>query len=213
MVNLWDRAAHKLEASLVDSGRPAKATVLEARQAATRLQEAVGFKPGELFVAWLAALRVEPESEPAFELRLKIDVRDTITLVSGFTLQVLYDPADPTRMTVDPKTVPRTTDDALAWFARAQAEAEGFDLTGLEGATGPEIDEAVRRTRNEAVNRSMAESLKARREGAQGPTTTPPAQFRVDIATKIEQLDRLQAAGLIDDAQYQTKKQQLIDRR
>jgi hypothetical protein len=56
----------------------------------------------------------------------------------------------------------------------------------------------------------MAESLNARREGAPGPS--PPASGADAVSTAMEQLNRLKGLGLVDDTEYQAKKQQLLDR-
>ncbi len=209
-MELWDRAAHKLEESLVAHGLPARATVIEARLADTRLAEASGFKPGEKFNKWLAALRLEPEEGTPFEVRLEMQVRDTITLESGFKLDVLFDPADTSRIAVDPKIVPRTIEDELTWLARARAEAQGFDLTGLEDANATEIQAVIRERRSERANQEIAAALKSRHDGAHGPPSGPSG-VRADKDAKLEQLERLRSANLIDQAQYEASRQRILD--
>jgi hypothetical protein len=212
MVNLWDRADHRLERSLLTHGRPAKATVLDAQRVGVWWNNASGFKPGELFIPWRAALHVEPETEPAFDIQLEIHVRDLVTLEAGFTVQVLYDPSDHTRMVVDPRSSPKTVDESTAWYARSHLAATGADISGLEDAPNAQaVADIVTRRKAEAANQAMAETLKARREGTQSPRPAASAGLQSDAASRIEQLDRLKNAGLIDDAQYLSKRQRLLN--
>ena len=69
--------------------------------------------------------------------------------------------------------------------------------------------QGVEQTYGGAANAAMAQAMQNLRDGTGGQT--PPATFEPDIASRIKQLDDLKNAGLIDELQYQAKKQKLID--
>ena len=51
--------------------------------------------------------------------------------------------------------------------------------------------------------------MKNLRDGTAG--ATPPMSFAPDVQSRLEKLEQLKESGLIDTAQYETKKQKLLD--
>jgi hypothetical protein len=105
-VSIFDSYA-RLETALLKSGRPATATVLEAREERMFTTGGAGGQAGMGYPPWFLTLRVTSETEPGFEVSQKVRVHVFIVPTPGETLQVLYDPDDHTRMIVDPRTALR----------------------------------------------------------------------------------------------------------
>ncbi len=212
-----------LEKSLLASGHPATAKVLEAGinpRWAQRRSHNRGYT--DSIVHWDVALHVIPESEPPFEVRQELRVDELVTLSRGVIVQVLYDPEDHNRMIVDPRTAPKTTQEAVAWYTDQAQAAMAREAAPLLEELEAAPDAA---SMQEAVKRNMLEQLSAANTGVHNPAleqamaavrAAPPvtparAGFAPDVQSRLEQLSRLKDAGLIDDQQYATKRQQLLD--
>lgn len=199
----------RLKKSLLESGVTATATVLDAHQ---KPPSASSMRGGTTYrfdtITWNVALRVNPESEAEFEVRQEMRVPSLIDLSPGFTLQVLYDPSDRTRMIIDPRTIPDTKEAASAWYALSDLKAKGVDTTGLEELPdAATVMAAARQRLIDANYQAMAQRQKARAAGLLSPGVG------VDAASvAIEQLNRLKELGVIDAATCEAKKQQLLDR-
>lgn len=177
-----------LERSLLKSGQAGSAEVLGADPATSFADAGVTYtnNPTEL---WDIALRVTPEGESPFDVHVKMRISSFATVTRGAVLQVLFDPKDHERIVVDPRTLPKNAQEMVAGIKEAQS--------------------AKRESLNVARNEAMAQMLQARRDGTLG--ATPPVGAGSDVTARMAQLERLKDAGMIDDDQYQTKKQQLLD--
>jgi hypothetical protein len=207
----------RLEKRLVASGRSGQAEVLEAAIPRTYMTSGITYDD-DMLVPWDLALRVTPETEPPFEVRLRMQIHCRLTLSPGIVFKVLYDPEDHQRMVADPSALPRNDVEASAAYRIGMLSAQGYDTAGLEDqvksatdldAAEALIDNAVSDQVAARNNSAMAELLKARRDGTR--VAQPPPGFAPDVASRIEQLDRLKQAGLINDEQYRVKRQKLID--
>ena len=199
----------RLEKSLLKSGTSATATVLEAQQAPTFWESGgLGGQDNPSHIPWAVALRVAPDGGGSeFEVRQKLRVPYYMDLAPSQTLQVLYDPGDPTRMVLDPRTVPQTADEASAAYARAMLGSMGADTSGLENAPNAEtVAEIVGTRHRDAANETIQRVEQARAAGAPIPPTLTAAQVQLTL----QHMDNLRAAGLIDDARYETAKAQLM---
>ncbi len=78
-----------------------------------------------------------------------------------------------------------------------------------EGGTQAAVQAGLAQTYGGAANAAMEQAMKNLREGTGG--NVPPTPFQPDVQSRMEQLEQLKQAGLIDDAQYESKKQQLLD--
>lgn len=206
----------RLEKRLVASGRHARAEVLQASLPVTYTTSGITFDDN-MIVPWDLELHVTPDTEPEFDVRLRMHIHNLLTLSPGIVFQVLYDPEDHQKMVADPSALPKTTVEGSIMYELGSMSARGIDTTGMQdvvnSATLEAAQEIIHRRVSEQVaarnNTAMAETLKARREGTH--TAPPPAGFAPDVSSRLEQLDRLKKAGLIDEQQYETKKQRLID--
>jgi Short C-terminal domain len=97
----------------------------------------------------------------------------------------------------DPKHV------AVQWDAeKAEIAAAGGGLAAAEAGFAGNYAETAKAT--------MAQAMQQYQAGAATPA--PPAPpVDADPKARLEKLDELKTAGLIDDAEYEAKKQQIID--
>jgi len=159
-----------LEKSLLASGSVAKAEVLSAEPAASAWDSGVTYTNNPM-ESWEVSLRVTPPEEPTFEVSLRMRISSYVSIARGAVLDVLYDPKKHTRIIVDPRTVPQSASEMMA------SATEVRDAEMLAAAA-----------RN---NAQMAEFLKNRRQGTAAP--------RGNVASRLEQLERLKQAGMIDE--------------
>ncbi len=177
--------AHQEEA-LSESGRRGQAEVVTARVTGT-----VGDGPSRLeWGTYRFLLRVTPEGgEATFEVRLHMRLPGNVSGEVGTRFPVLFDAKNHEFMIVDPSVVPRSKEELVT----AKLYAPG--LQDLLGGTGLDSDALVEQARERWS------------DGAQ--SAIPPPRVALSVQSRIEQLDQLKAAGLIDDAQYQAKMQKL----
>jgi hypothetical protein len=77
------------------------------------------------------------------------------------------------------------------------------------GGTQAAVEQGLAQTYGGAANAAMEQAMKNLREGK--PDVDLPTTFAADTQSRIQKLDQLKESGLIDEAQYQAKKQKLID--
>jgi hypothetical protein len=91
---------------------------------------------------------------------------------------------------------------AVQWDAqKASIAAAGGEYAAVQAG--------MAQTYSGTANASMEQAMKNLRDGAGG--ATPPTTFAPDVQSRIEKLEQLKAAGLIDAGQYEAKKQKLLD--
>jgi len=116
-------------------------------------------------------------------------VRMQAAISAGMEIPVKVDRDNPQRI-------------AVQWDAqRASIAAAG----GQEEA----VLEGMAKTYGGAANAAMEQAMKNLRQGTGG--SLPPTTGAMDVQSRLEKLEQLRASGLIDEAQYSTKKQKIID--
>jgi hypothetical protein len=212
---MWE-TYKQLERSLTKSGHCATAEVLSAEIVDNYSNRESRMGYAEVMVWWQVGLRVTPEDAPPFEVSQEMRVSDHITPRSGTTLEVLYDPADPKRMVVDPKTVP-TTEQGSAQYALDSMAAAGFDTSGLGAAVEAGDINAIMNARHAAAaaraNAQVAAAMQRRAAGQQAAgqqAASPQAAAPADVPSRLEKLFALKQAGVITDDDYETTKQRLL---
>jgi hypothetical protein len=145
--------------------------------------------PGDRF-----AMQIPIEVQPPGGLPYTIDyvfptVRMQAAITAGMEVPIKIDPANPQRI-------------AVQWDAQKAAIAAA-------GGSNAAVQEGMSKVYGGAANASMEQAMKNLRDGTGG--NTPPMTSAPDMQSRLEKLDQLKSAGLIDDAQYAAKKQQLLD--
>jgi hypothetical protein len=145
--------------------------------------------PGDRFAMRIPLEIHPPQGDPYTINYVFPSVRMQAAMSAGMEVPVKIDPNDPQRV-------------AVQWDAQKAsiAAAGGSNAAVLHG-----LDQ----TYGGAANAAMEQAMKNLRDGTQG--ATPPTTFAPDVQSGIAQLDELKKAGLIDEKQYQAKKQKLID--
>lgn len=94
---------------------------------------------------------------------------------------------------------------AVQWEAqKAQVAAAGGEMAA--------VNQAFQSTYGGATNAAYEQAMKNLRDGtAAAGIPMPPTAGAADVHSRLEQLDKLKASGLIDQAQYDTKKQKILD--
>jgi hypothetical protein len=139
-------------------------------------------------------MQIPIEVQPPNGLPYTIDyvfptVRMQAAITAGMEVPIKIDPADPNRI-------------AVQWDAQKAAVAAA-------GGAYAAVQAGMAKTYGGAANAAMEQAMKNLRDGTAG--ATPPMTGAPDIQSRIQKLDQLKASGLIDDAQYQAKKQQMLD--
>lgn len=130
-----------------------------------------------------------PQGEPYTIDYVFPTIRMRAALSPGMEVPVKIDPSDPQRV-------------AVQWDAQKASIAAA-------GGSQAAVDAGMSRTYGGYAQAATAQAMQNLRDGTAG--VAPPAGAVPDVETRMRQLDQLKAAGLIDDQQYQAKKQKLID--
>jgi putative oligomerization/nucleic acid binding protein len=145
--------------------------------------------PGDRF-----AMQIPIEVHPPDGLPYTIDyvfptVRMQAAITAGMEIPIKIDRENPQRI-------------AVQWDAQKAsiAAAGGSQAAVLDG---------LATTYGGAANAAMEQAMKNLRDGTGG--NMPPTTGAMDLQSRIERLDQLKSSGLIDEAQYATKKQKLLD--
>jgi hypothetical protein len=77
------------------------------------------------------------------------------------------------------------------------------------GGTQAAVMDGLAKTYGGAANAAMEQAMKNLRDGTGG--NLPAGTSGLDIQSRIEKLEELKKSGLIDEAQYEAKKQKLLD--
>jgi hypothetical protein len=91
---------------------------------------------------------------------------------------------------------------AVQWDAQNAAIAAA-------GGSMAAVQAGLAQTYGGAANAAMEQAMQNLRQGTQG--NVPPMTSQPDAQSRIEKLDQLKQAGLIDETQYAAKKQQILD--
>jgi len=140
------------------------------------------------------AMQIPIEVQPLNGLPYTINyvfptVRMQTAITAGMEVPIKIDRADPNRI-------------AVQWDAqKASIAAAGGEYAAVEAG--------MAQTYSGVANASMEQAMKNLRDGTGG--ATPPTTFAPDVQSRIEKLEQLKAAGLIDAGQYEAKKQKLLD--
>jgi len=145
--------------------------------------------PGDRFAMTIPLEVHPPEGSPYTIDYVFPTVRMRAALVAGMEVPVKIHPDDPQRI-------------AVQW------DAQKASIAAAGGSTAASMD-ALAKTYGSAANDAMAQAMKNLRDGTQG--NVPPTTSAPDVQSRIAQLDDLKQAGLIDEQQYQAKKQKLLD--
>jgi hypothetical protein len=87
----------RLEKQLRESGAKATGVVIESRETTGTTQHG----DGSVDKIWEVKLSVQPAGEPAFEANIKQYFRQTTPALPGAKFEVLYDPADHSKVVID----------------------------------------------------------------------------------------------------------------
>jgi hypothetical protein len=203
--------AFALRHELERSGTTAEATVLEIKPGLyhdyTRRRE--GGKPFDVVSgvlrSWYLTLRVQPDSEPEFE----VDGHEFISLNDdtwlGAIVPVIFDPADHSRIVLDERY------DALAAAARRNEPNLPKDLPAWR--IQQEWSLAHGAEMNERLGALADAAGQIGRVGAAGgPPGATGSNVSADPATELEQLAELHARGALTDEQFATARTRVLDR-
>jgi putative oligomerization/nucleic acid binding protein len=130
-----------------------------------------------------------PQGDPYTVNYVFPTVRMQAAIVAGMEVPIKISRDDPQRI-------------AVQWDAQMAEIAAA-------GGTQAAVMDGLAKTYGGAANAAMEQAMKNLRDGTGG--NPPPTTYAPDIQSRIEKLEELKAAGLIDDAQYAAKKQTLID--
>jgi Short C-terminal domain len=149
----------------------------------------VSVVPGDRF-----AMQIPIEVHPPGGAPYTIDyvfptVRMQAAITAGMEVPIKIDRQNPQRI-------------AVQWDAQQASIAAA-------GGSYAAVQEGLAKTYNGAANAAMEQAMKNLRDATGG--ATPPTTFAPDVQSRMQKLDQLKQAGLIDDAQYEAKKQQLLD--
>ncbi len=87
----------RLEKRLRESGAKATGVVIEGRRTTAMTQHG----DGSVDRVWEARLSIQPADQPAFEANVRQNFRSTTPALPGATFEVLYDPADHSKVVID----------------------------------------------------------------------------------------------------------------
>jgi len=149
----------------------------------------VSVVPGDRF-----AMQIPIEVHPPDGLPYTIDyvfptVRMQAAITAGMEIPVKIDRENPQRI-------------AVQWDAQKASIAAA-------GGSYAAVQQGMAQTYGGAANAAMEQAMKNLRDGTGG--ATPPTTFAPDIQSRLQKLDQLKESGLIDAAQYEAKKQQMLD--
>ena len=89
-----------------------------------------------------------------------------------------------------------------------QWDAQKAQIAAAGGSTAAVL-EGISKTYGAGTQAAMDQAMNNLRQGTGG--NLPPMTFQPDAQSRIEKLEQLKSAGLIDDATYEAKKQKIID--
>jgi hypothetical protein len=198
--------AFALRHELEQTGTAAEAIVLGAKPGLyhkyTRRRE--GGKPFDtvegILQAWHLTLRVQPQSEPEFEVDNHEFLSNNRDPWVGAIVPVIFDPADPTRIVLDERY------EALAAAARRNEPNLPKDLPTWRVqeewtlAHGAEMNERLAAIGNMAANPNA---------GAAAPGAAAPAP--ADPAAQLKQLAELHASGALTDDEFASARARVLD--
>ncbi|GEM_PF-4210628 len=145
--------------------------------------------PGDRF-----AMQIPIEVHPPEGLPYTIDyvfptVRMQAAITAGMEIPIKISRDDPQRI-------------AVQWdVQKAEIAAAGGSYAAVQ--------EGMAKTYGGAANAAMEQAMKNLRDGTGG--NVPPTTFAADSQSRLERLEDLKKSGLIDETQYQAKKQQILD--
>jgi transposase-like protein len=145
--------------------------------------------PGDRF-AMSVPIEVHPPEGATYTIDYVFPtVRMQAAISAGMEIPIKISRDDPTKI-------------AVQWDAqKAQIAAAG-------GST-PAVMEALAKTYGPATQAAMDQTMSNLRQGT--GANPPPMTSQADPQSRIEKLEQLKNAGLIDDATYEAKKQKIID--
>jgi hypothetical protein len=149
---------------------------------------------------------VEPDGEPPFESTVKQVFNDSYgwhVPQEGFSVQVIYDPTDHSKLVIDLEAMPVAPgvdrDEAIARHESVMARMQ---------------DPAARRRQTadlQAKAAAQMESAAAMREAmANAFPQTQGASPRPDVADEITKLAALRDRGLLTDAEFEVQKAKIL---
>ena len=145
--------------------------------------------PGDRF-AMSVPIEVHPPEGAPYNIDYVFPtVRMQAPISAGMEIPIKISKDDPTKI-------------AVQWDAqKAQIAAAG-------GSTSAVL-EGISKTYGPATQAAMTQAMSNLREGTDG--NPPPTTFQPDAQSRIEKLEQLKNAGLIDEATYEAKKQKIVD--
>lgn len=199
----------RLERKLKEhGGKQAWATVLESNKewARTGGVNAAPGQAGSITVHQALRLRVEPDGEAPFEAAVKQvfnDSRGWQIPQEGWSVKVIYDPSDQSKVVIDLETMPGgpgvDRDEALARHEQALAWMQD-PAAGRQQIEAMKADAAAKAQGAAALQETVTAAFASPQAGAAGATA-------VDQLTKLADLrDR----GVLSDAQFEALKTKLI---
>jgi hypothetical protein len=145
--------------------------------------------PGDRFAMSIPIEVHPPEGAPYTIDYVFPTVRMQAAITAGMEIPIKISTEDPNKI-------------AVQWDAqKAQIAAAGGSMAA--------VTEALSSTYGPATQAAMDQAMKNFREGTSG--SVPVTTSQPDAQSRIEKLDQLKNAGLIDEAAYNAKKQKIID--
>lgn len=142
--------------------------------------------PGDRF-AMQIPLEVHPPNGAPYPVNYIFPTaRMQAAIVAGMEVPVKIDPNDPQKI-------------AVQW------DAQKASIAAAGGSTAA-VKAGLANTYGSAANQAMEQAMANHNSGAAAAAAVPD-----DPQARIEKLEQLKASGLIDEQQYQAKKQKIID--
>jgi hypothetical protein len=179
------KPSKKLINQLQENGKHANATVVEIAErgmAVTRGAEGV---VANTEIALKTHLRVEPDDEPAFEVKKRFSFPQMAVPAAGQTVPVLYDPSDHDKIIVD--------------YSAGAQQGAAFASAGIDPNQISQLIQQAQQMQGQSGQL-----------GAIPGTTPPPAQPQVDPVAQLEKLAKLKESGALTEAEFEAEKAKII---
>jgi hypothetical protein len=191
------KPSKKLKKQLEESGTRANATVIEIAEkgmAVTRGAEGV---VANTELALKAHLRVQPETEPEFEVKKRFSFPQMAVPSAGQTVPVLYDPQDHDKIIVD--------------YSPEAQQSAAFAAAGIDpGQIGQLMQQAQQMQAQAGQVPQPGQIPDMSNMGLPGMTPQPPAQSQPDPVEQLEKLAKLKDSGALTQAEFEAEKAKIL---
>jgi Short C-terminal domain len=177
------KPSKRLRKKLDESGRRAKATVVEIAEKGMAVTNGAEGIVANTEVVLKTRLRVQPEGEPEFEVTQRFRYPQLGIPSAGSVLPVIFDPEDHEKLVID------DSPEAIQQSALASA---GIDQDRI------------------AQLMDQAQQWQAQAGQMPGMSAPPPAPQQPDSVAQLEKLAALKDKGALTQAEFETEKAKIL---